>query len=182
MVDEMSPSRTATGTALLLAGAWLTAAAPSAWAHTGSSTVPTVSAVAPAALDGAAAVAPRIEFLTAATPTAVPLALAFLVLVIPALLLKAPRRVAASAVVVLLAIVAFETGVHAVHHLGDTHAASHCVVASVTPHLGGATQAPATWTPHLHVTADSVVVGDAGVLVARPLSPSPGRAPPAFAS
>jgi hypothetical protein len=182
MLSEMSPSRTATGTALLLAGAVLTAAAPSAWAHTGSSTVPAVSAVTPAPLAVAPSIAPRIELVAAARPAAVPLALALLALVIVALLLKAPRRVAASVFVVLLAIVAFETGVHAVHHLGDTHAASHCVVASVAPHLGGATEAPATGTPHLHVTADPVVVVDARVLAARPLSPSPGRAPPALAS
>jgi hypothetical protein len=178
----MSLSRTAAGMVLLLTGVVLSAA-PSAWAHTESSTAPAASAVTPAPLTAAASLAARVEVVAAATPAAVPGWLALLALVTVALLaMKTPRRMAAAAFVVLLAIVAFETGVHGVHHLGDTHAASHCVVASVAPHLGGATDAPVTDTPHLLVTADSVAVADELVLAACPLGPCPGRSPPALAS
>ena len=108
--------------------------------------------------------------------------LACAVLGLVALLPRTPRRAAAAAFVVLLAVVAFETGVHAVHHLGDTHAASHCVVASAAPHLGGATDGPPVRLSHLHGATDRVVVPDALVHGVRSLRPSPGRAPPALAS
>jgi hypothetical protein len=181
MTAAMSPARFVTGTALLLVALVLTAAVPSACAHTSGGMEPTVLAVA--SLDGAAPSAPSVEVVAADSASVGPPAwLAFGILGLVALLLKMPRRVAATAFVVLLAVLAFETGVHAVHHLGNTHAASHCAVASVAPHLGGAADGVPVEVPHLHVTTDRVVVADALVLRHPSLRPSPGRAPPALAS
>jgi hypothetical protein len=178
MADEMLASRIANGTAVLLAGAMLTTAVPSALAHT-SSAAPTISAVAETVVP---AIPGRVELLTAAPAATVPVWLALLALALVALLIRAPRRVAVGVFAVLIAILAFETGVHAVHHLGDRHAASHCVVASVTPQLGGITDAPSTGIPHLHVTAQAVVLPEPVVLSARPVGPAPVRAPPSLAS
>ena len=178
MAGKMLASRMATGTAVLLAGAILTMAVPSALAHTVSA-APTISVVAETVVP---AVPVRVELLSATPTTTVPVWLALLALALLASLIRAPRRVAVGAVAVLIAILAFETGVHAVHHLGDTHAASHCVVASVAPHLGGTADAPATAIPHLHVTTQAVVFAELVVLSGRPVGPAPVRAPPSLAS
>jgi hypothetical protein len=178
MAGKMLASRMATGTAVLLAGALLTTAVPSALAHT-SSAAPTISAVAETVVP---AVPARVELLSATPATTVPVWFALLALALLASLIRAPRRVAVGVVVVLIAILAFETGVHAVHHLGDRHAASHCAVASVAPQLGGTADAPSTAIPHLHVTAHAVVLAEPVVLSARPVGPAPVRAPPSLAS
>jgi hypothetical protein len=47
------------------------------------------------------------------------------------------RRIVASLAVLALAVLAFESGVHSVHHLGDEAGASHCSVASASTHLAG---------------------------------------------
>jgi len=160
----------------------LLAFVPSASAHTVAAAAPTISDVAAPTQTVAPSLAPRVEVLAAAPVRLVPIWLAVVALVLTALLVRAPRRVAAAVFAVVLGVVAFETGVHAVHHLGDTHAASHCVVASVAPHLGGTTDAPATSMPCLDVAPHAVVVADLVVLPARPFGPSPVRAPPALAS
>jgi len=182
MAGEMPGSRITCGTALVFVAAALLAFVPSASAHTVSASAPTVSDVAAPIQTVAPSLAPRVEVLAAAPVRLIPTWLALVTLVLTALLVRAPRRVAAAVFAVVLGVVAFETGVHAVHHLGDTHAASHCVVASVAPHLGGTTDAPATNVPCLTMAPHAVVVTDVVVLAARPFGPSAVRAPPALAS
>jgi hypothetical protein len=179
MADDMVASRTATRTVLLLAAVALTLVTSSASAHTGATSTAS-SVVAAPVTPSAGAVASRIEFLAAAPAPDVPLWVALAGLVLVALLLRAPRRVAATTFALLIAVLAFETGVHAVHHLGDRHAASHCAVASVAPHVGGTTDPPSTGMPSLDVSADAVIVADAAVLPAPSLGAYPGPAPPAL--
>jgi hypothetical protein len=47
------------------------------------------------------------------------------------------RRMVASLAVLALAVLAFESGLHSVHHLGDEAGASHCSVASASTQLAG---------------------------------------------
>jgi hypothetical protein len=182
MAAKMLASRVACGTALLLLAVALLGVVPSAFAHTVTASVPTMSDVAAPPQTVAPSLTPRLEVLAAAPVPFVPVWLAVAALVLTALLVRAPRRVAGAVFAIVLGVVAFETGVHAVHHLGDTHAASHCVVASVAPHLGGTTDAPATNMPCLAMAPHAVVVTDVVVLPARPFGPSAVRAPPAPAS
>jgi MYXO-CTERM domain-containing protein len=50
------------------------------------------------------------------------------------------RRGAATLTALALVVLAFETGLHSVHHLGDEAAASHCTVASASSQLAGTTE------------------------------------------
>jgi hypothetical protein len=98
------------------------------------------------------------------------------------LLPRRPLRVAATAFAVLLTIVAFETAVHAVHHLGDADGAARCGVASVASHLSGTADPPLTDLPHLSATTDRLAVDDPLQLATRRVGPQRGRAPPPIAS
>ncbi len=178
MTGEMSASRIATRTALLLLPVALTLGTSTAFAHTGATSIASTVVMAPVLRP--VPIERGAPILAAAPRADLSLVGALAGLVLLTLLLRAPRRVAAVAFAMLIAVLAFETGVHAVHHLGDRHAASHCAVASVAPHVGGTTDAPSTCTPSLDVNADAVVVADGVVLLARSLGPSPGRAPPAL--
>src|SRR5262245_15186813 len=71
----------------------------------------------------AAAVAPSLAPLLALAAVALGLGLA------------RPRRALALTLAVLLALLAFETGLHSVHHLGQADQGAACAVASATPHL-----------------------------------------------
>jgi predicted membrane protein len=99
-----------------------------------------------------------------------------------ALLFRVPRRLVTAVLIVLLAVLAFETGVHAVHHIGDGRTTARCPVASMAPHLGGTTVTPATSGLALQPSVDGVVVTDALVPVLRSLGPAQGRSPPSLAS
>jgi hypothetical protein len=62
---------------------------------------------------------------------------AWLVIAIVGLAASSRRRIVAALAVVALAVMAFETGVHSVHHLGDEAGAAQCSVASASTHLDG---------------------------------------------
>jgi hypothetical protein len=92
--------------------------------------------------------------------------------------LARPRRLTA-ALVIILVILAFETGLHSTHHLNDPARASACTVAILAVHLVGS-------------PVDNVSVDLIGSPAHRPISPEPerqvphsrpapheGRAPPA---
>jgi hypothetical protein len=96
-----------------------------------------------------------------------------------------PRRrlpLGAAAFTVLLTIAAFETAVHAVHHLGDAEGAARCVVASVASHVSGTADPPHTDPPSLGATESCVALVDPLQPDTRPLGPRRGRAPPSIAS
>jgi hypothetical protein len=85
-------------------------------------------------------------------------------------------QIAALSLVLVLAVVTFETGRHSVHHLDDDDAAM-CVVAAVTGELS-IVEAPPVTPPVLEVV--SFVTPDAAPSDshARPLDVHRGRAPP----
>jgi hypothetical protein len=87
-----------------------------------------------------------------------------------------------AAFAVLITIAAFETAVHAVHHLGDAEGAARCVVASVASHVSGTADLPHTDPPSLGATESCVAVVDPLQPDTRPLGPQRGRAPPSIAS
>ena len=74
-----------------------------------------------------------------AAPT--PPALPWMGIVVTALVALAvarrPRRAVALAIVFVLALFAFETGVHSVHHLNDHGSGATCAVASGAAHVAG---------------------------------------------
>jgi hypothetical protein len=78
---------------------------------------------------------------------------AWLVIAIVGLAAPSRRRIVASLAVLALAVLAFETGVHSVHHLGDEAGASQCSVASASTHLDGTPEeGPALRVPILAAT------------------------------
>ncbi len=89
-------------------------------------------------------------------------------------------RLGAMAFAVLLTIAAFETAVHAVHHLGDAEGAARCVVASVASHVSGTADPPHTDPASLGATESCVAVVDPLQPDTRPLGPQRGRAPPSI--
>jgi len=178
MAGEMSASRIATRIALLLLAGALTLGTSPAFAHTGATSIAS-SVVGPPAVPSPT-LESRVAVLAATPSVDLSLLGALAGLVLLTVLLRAPRRVAVVTFAILIAVLAFQTGVHAVHHLGDRHAASHCAVASVAPHVGGTTHAPPSGMPSLDASPDVIVVANVATLPARSLRPSPGRAPPAL--
>jgi hypothetical protein len=92
--------------------------------------------------------------------------------------LRRPRRVAAG-LVILLPVLAFEAGLHSVHHVGAPHQAAACAVGVATAHLAGNVVEVVTVdpiaAPSLHT---ALPAPSAPVALHRP-SPHEGRAPPA---
>jgi hypothetical protein len=103
---------------------------------------------------------------------------ALLLALLAGVTLVAPRRVLIVALVLVLAVIAVEEGVHSVHHLADQRAASHCAVAAASAHVQGAAvplAVPAVWIPTPIAT---VVASESDPPGSRPLRPDEGRAPP----
>jgi hypothetical protein len=114
----------------------LGAATPS-WAHSGlaprlSDAAAVQKADAPVAMDGAS----RPTSLSAASQRpGIPWPVLLGGLAIAALGWRRPRRVLVFAVVLLLAVFAFEDGLHSVHHLVDRSQLNKCAVAVAAAHL-----------------------------------------------
>jgi hypothetical protein len=111
-------------------------------------------------------------------PAAASLGLTFVLTLVLGLGIVAPRRALVLALVLVLGVLAVETGVHSVHHLADRQAAAECAVAWATAHVPGATQptAPdATWVPTPLGAVPLPTVDRPGRRSSRP---GEGRAPP----
>jgi hypothetical protein len=89
------------------------------------------------------------------------------------------RAVAAVAVLALIAL-AFEGGLHSVHHLGDERGAAQCSTASATTHLAGTLEEPVAVVAGALPTLDAppAVAGAALEPAAFRLDPSRGPPPP----
>jgi hypothetical protein len=149
----------------------------SAWAH--PPPAPPTEAVGPT-LDAPAfpAPAPVLAENAPAPPAAVTIWLAAVLTLALGLGVVAPRRTLGLALVLVLGVLALETGVHSVHHLADRQAAAECAVASATAHVPGA---PQPTTPDIAWL--STPLGSAPLPVAdrpgsRSIRPNEGRAPP----
>jgi hypothetical protein len=91
---------------------------------------------------------------------------------------RRPRRALALAIVLVLAVFAFEDGVHSAHHVGDQHHAASCPVASASAHLS-ATAIDIGCNLDVGLpTAGDALERAAPAPVSRPLCPQQGRAPP----
>jgi hypothetical protein len=118
----------------------------------------------------------QLETLAAAAPSMDGLG-AFVAAMAAALILIARRRRAlAIACTALLLLVAFESGVHSVHHLAD-QPDSQCVVASASTHTGGvAVDTVAFGRPVETMMAIAITLTASPTT--RPATPDLGRAPP----
>jgi hypothetical protein len=91
---------------------------------------------------------------------------------------RRPRRKLALALVLLLAIFAFENGVHSVHHLNDQDRGEQCVVASASQHVAG-TEVDGVRAADAPAPAEPALVSPVRIIrSARSLGPHEGRAPP----
>jgi hypothetical protein len=90
------------------------------------------------------------------------------------------RRVVAGALIGLLAVLAFEAGLHSVHHLGQQRDATRCIIESVSSNLGGAVGEPMILVGPAE-TADLALHLESVAPPQRSLRPDRGRAPPFLA-
>lgn len=112
-----------------------------------------------------------------ATPSATPLAVALAGLAGAALALRSrPARIAA--LVLLLSVLAVESGVHSVHHLGSDAGPARCSIAQATSHLLGLHVAPAALSGAPLCLAAAAAPAVAVVHRRTLYRPDPGRAPP----
>lgn len=117
------------------------------------------------------------QILSAAAPTLTGLWTLVAAVAIGGVLVARRRTAVALACVALLTVIAFEAGLHSVHHIGDQPDGS-CVIASASAHTGALTvDSPALERP-AEVTTPVVVRVDAPTS-ARSAAPDLGRAPPA---
>lgn len=103
-------------------------------------------------------------------------------LVVALVALGAMRRLRnAFALATMLAVVVltFEGGIHSVHHLGDDHGASQCVVASASTHLAGTSVDPPSFDVFSSPRLDGQPAIAQSTAASQPLRPDAGRAPPA---
>lgn len=98
------------------------------------------------------------------------------------MLLVAARRYRSRAVALILgsilAVLAFQTGIHSAHHLGSEDDGAACAVASATGHLAWASAEAATAARVGLRPSGRAVVDDRWTLERRLLAAPPGRAPP----
>jgi hypothetical protein len=155
--------------AALLAGA----AAP-ALAHR-----PPAAPALPEAAGVVVPIAPLTEVLSSAAPVPAPPWAAIALLAVAALAIAwRPRRAVALALVLVVGVLAFETGVHSAHHLGKADEAARCAVAGLATQVNGDLVHTAFDAVPLDVLATGLPASGSPVAVARAIAPDAGRAPP----
>jgi hypothetical protein len=118
----------------------------------------------------------RIETLAAAGPSTEGFGTLAAAMAAVILLIARRRRTVAVACTALLLLLAFESGVHSVHHLAD-QPDSQCVVASASAHTGGVAVDTIAFVPPAE-TLSAIAVALAASPTSRPAAPDLGRAPP----
>jgi len=88
------------------------------------------------------------------------------------------RNALAVAIVLAVVVLTFERGIHSVHHLGDDHGASQCVVASASTHLAGTPAEPPSCDGLSVLNGDRPAVIAQSITASQPFRPDAGRAPP----
>jgi len=115
----------------------------------------------------------------APTPAGVPWYLVVALSGLAALGARRPRRNLALALALILAIFAFENGLHSVHHLNDQDRGESCAVASASQHVAGTEVVEGGLTGDAPAPAEPTRVASVRVIrSARSLGPHEGRAPP----
>jgi hypothetical protein len=166
----------------VLAVGLIVAVATPAWAH--------LPAAIPA--DGATAqpAAPAVEVLVAAASAGdaggassrdrLPLETGLVLAIALAAGVAVRRRGLVAGLGLLVAVLAVESSVHSVHHVGDAEAAADCVVAVVSAQVSGTLAEPfAVDDPCLAIPTGTVQAVATVHPDARPRRPDAGRAPPA---
>jgi hypothetical protein len=97
-----------------------------------------------------------------------------------ALLRRAPRRAVVLAVVLLLAVFAFENGVHSVHHGADRHHMTSCALSAASSHLSATLVDHLVCAEAMLYTLGSAPISEQPAPIARPLGAHQGRAPPSI--
>jgi hypothetical protein len=91
-----------------------------------------------------------------------------------------PRRALVTALVLVLAVLTFEAGVHSVHHLGDAQPA--CAIAAVSAHLSGISVDPPDARVLAADTGDRLALPPPAPVRATSLAPHESRGPPVSSS
>jgi hypothetical protein len=146
--------------------AWLGAATP-AGAHSG---VPGPVVAEPAPAD--------LALSASREPPGVPWALLVGVIAAAGVARRHPRRAVGVALVLVLAVFAFEDGLHSVHHGADRTAVESCAVASAAAHLAATAVDPVAPSDAILAAVEGTVDVAQAVPVARLFCPDQGRAPP----
>lgn len=118
-----------------------------------------------------------LETLAAAAPSLDGLGTLVAAVAVAMILLGRRRRAVAVACVALLLVVAFESGLHSVHHLTDQPDAQ-CVVASASAHIGGVPVALVAFDRPVEKSTTAVATAPIASPSARMAAPDLGRAPP----
>ena len=126
---------------------------------------------------------PLVETLTSAAPApAPPWAVIAVVAVVALAVASRPRRSLAVALVLVAGILAFETGVHSAHHLGQAEDAARCAVAGMATQLSADLVDIALDAVPITVSESRIVALASPVVTARLVAPDAGRAPPALSA
>jgi hypothetical protein len=119
---------------------------------------------------------PETHALVAAAPAATGAATVLVAVGLVALAAACRRRALAVVCVALLTFIAFEAGLHSVHHLAD-HGDASCVIASASGHAGALLVERIAFDRPPDIAAP-VAITAAVPLTARCSTPDLGRAPP----
>lgn len=120
---------------------------------------------------------PDAQTLIAAAPVTAGLWTVLAAVAVLALAIARRRHAVAVVCVAVLVLIAFEAGLHSVHHIGD-HRDASCVIASASAHTGALTvESVALERPTEVATPVAVSVGTPKMV--RSSAPDLGRAPPA---
>ena len=165
--------RTALAFAVLVA--LLTTGVP-AWAHTRAPIVPVPAPSAPAFV-------PSLETFTAAAPEpSLPWVALLLLGAVGIAAVSRRRQLMAVTLVAIVALLAFETGVHSTHHLGKPDDSAHCAVAWMSAQLSAdVVDATVDAAPTLAPEATVSLLAPPA-LAERAIAPDAGRAPPALSA
>ena len=164
-----------TALALVALVVLLTTGVP-AWAHTRAP-----GGLVPA--PSAPAIVPTGETLTAASPApSLPWAALALLSVIGIAAVSRQRRLVAATLVAIVALLAFETGVHSTHHLGKPDDSAHCAIAWTSAQLSAdVVDATVDAAPAVAPEATAPLFAPPA-RAERSIAPDAGRAPPALSA
>jgi hypothetical protein len=155
--------------------ALLTTGVPS-WAHTRA---PVASVPVPSA----APFVPSLETFTAAAPEpTLPWVALLLLGAVGVTAVSRQRRLMAVTLVAIVALLAFETGVHSTHHLGKPDDSAHCAVAWMSTQLSAdLVDATVDAAPALAPQTPAPLLARPA-LAERAIAPDAGRAPPTLSA
>jgi hypothetical protein len=120
--------------------------------------------------------------LATARPAGTPWALVAGLLAATSLIAWRPRRALTLALVLVVGVLAFETGIHSTHHLDRADDAASCTVAGVSAQLSADLVDATLDVPRAARVEIPVVARPTPVVAARAVAPDAGRAPPALSA